>query len=319
MKILFSADWHIKLGQKNVPVPWATARYESFFEQIHKLTEDVDLHIIGGDIFDRVPTLNELELYFDFVSDINVETIIFDGNHEATKKNKTFFSSLEEVTQKLNALVTIVDESYEDSRGFSILPYCDLHKKDSIELLNPKLPVFTHVRGEIPPHVTPEVDLDRFAKFPVVYAGDLHSHSNTQRNIVYPGSPMTTSFHRSRVSTGVLVILLEEQDWYWEELQLPQLIRKTVSSEDEMVQEFYDHVIYELEGDLGDLSKVSNSNLLDKKIVKRSTEAALVLGGNMSIGEELVEYLTYILEIPEEKIPGVIGIYNDYSKETEME
>jgi hypothetical protein len=59
--------------------------------------------------------------------------------------------------------------------------------------------------------------------------------------------------------------------------------------------------------------------LLDKKIVKRSTEAALVLGNNLSIGEELVEYLTYILEIPEEKIPGVIGIYNDYSKETTME
>ena len=319
MKILFSADWHIKLGQKNVPVPWATARYESFFQNIHKLTEDVDLHIIGGDIFDRVPTLDELELYFDFVSDINVETIIFDGNHEATKKNKTFFSSLEEVTQKLNPKVSIVDESYEDPRGFSILPYCELHKKDSIEILNPNLPVFTHVRGEIPPHVTPEVDLERFAKFPAVYAGDLHSHSNTQRNIVYPGSPMTTSFHRNKVSTGVLVILLEEQDWYWEELKLPQLIRKTVSSEDEMVQEFYDHVIYELEGDLGDLSKVANSNLLDKKIVKRSTEATLVLGSNMSIGEELVEYLTYVLEIPEEKIPGVIGIYNDYSKETEME
>jgi DNA repair exonuclease SbcCD nuclease subunit len=319
MKILFSADWHIKLGQKNVPVNWAIARYNSFFEQIHSLEEDVDLHIIGGDIFDRVPTLDELELYFEFISKVSVETIIFDGNHEATKKNKTFFSSLVEVTQRLNPLVTIVDESYEDSRGFSILPYCDLHKKDSIEILNSNLPVFTHVRGEIPPHVTPEVDLERFARFPVVYAGDLHSHSNTQKNIVYPGSPMTTSFHRNRVSTGVIIALMEDNDWYWEELKLPQLIRKTVSSEDDMVQEFYDHVIYELEGDLGDLSKVSNSSLLDKKIVKRSTEAALVLGNNLSIGEELVEYLTYILEIPEEKIPGVIGIYNDYSKETTME
>ena len=319
MKILFSADWHIKLGQKNVPVPWAAARYESFFEQIHSLSENVDLHIIGGDIFDRVPTLDELELYFDFISNVNVETIIFDGNHEATKKNKTFFSSLDEVTKKLNPLVTIVDESYEDNRGFSILPYCDLHKKDSIEILNTRLPVFTHVRGEIPPHVTPEVDLGRFADFPVVFAGDLHSHSNTQENIVYPGSPMTTSFHRSKVSTGVIVVVLEDLDWYWEELALPQLIRKTVSSEKEMVQEFYDHVIYELEGDLGDLSKVSNSSLLDKKIVKRSSEATLLLGGNLSIGEELVEYLTYILEIPEDKLEGVVGVYNDYSKQVTVE
>jgi len=53
------------------------------------------------------------------------------------------------------------------------------------------------------PHVKPEVDLDRFEDFPVVFAGDLHAHSNTQRNIVYPGSPMTTSFHRKEVSDRV--------------------------------------------------------------------------------------------------------------------
>ena len=40
---------------------------------------------------------------------------------------------------------------------------------------------------------------------------------------MYPGSPMTTSFHRNKVSTGVLVILMDEDDWYWEELKLPQL------------------------------------------------------------------------------------------------
>ena len=26
--ILFTADWHIKLGQKNVPVAWACSRYQ---------------------------------------------------------------------------------------------------------------------------------------------------------------------------------------------------------------------------------------------------------------------------------------------------
>mgnify|MGYP003961992737 CR=1 FL=1 len=41
--ILFTADWHIKLGQKNVPMPWACARYEMFFEQVHDLEKDVDL------------------------------------------------------------------------------------------------------------------------------------------------------------------------------------------------------------------------------------------------------------------------------------
>ena len=39
-------------------------------------------------------------------------------------------------------------------------------------------------------------------------------------------------------------------------------------------------MIYELEGDIQDLSKVK-SDLLDKKAVKRSTEATLVLDKEM--------------------------------------
>ena len=248
MKILFSADWHIKLGQKNVPVNWARARYDSFFHQIYLLEDDADLHIIGGDIFDRVPTIEELELYFTFVKGCQIETLIYDGNHEATKKNKTFFTALKEVTHSLNDKVTIIDEAYEDERGFSILPYCDLHKKNSIEMLNK-----------------------------------------------------------------------EDWDWYWEKLELPQLIRKTVSNPNDMITGLYDHVIYELEGDLGDLAKVGSSDLLDKKVVKRSSEATLVLDKEFSVGEELVEYLTYVLEIAEDKIPEILGLYNDYAKNLEVE
>ena len=101
--ILFTADWHIKLGQKNVPLPWACSRYEMFFEQIEDAVKEhnITLHIIGGDLFDRVPSMDELTLYFDFVKNTNVETIIFDGNHEATKKNKTFFTNLKRVTKEL--------------------------------------------------------------------------------------------------------------------------------------------------------------------------------------------------------------------------
>ena len=65
-----------------------------FFDQISVLEKDVDLHIIGGDLFDRIPTMDELSLYFKFVKSVSVDTIIFDGNHEATRKNKTFFTNL---------------------------------------------------------------------------------------------------------------------------------------------------------------------------------------------------------------------------------
>ena len=315
--ILFTADWHIKLGQKNVPMAWACTRYKLFFEKIYELEKDVNLHIIGGDLFDRVPSMDELTLYFDLVKGVSVDTIIFDGNHEATRKNKTFFTNLKRVTEELNPKVKVITETFY-LHDWAILPYADLHKKGSIEDIDDVDYLFTHVRGEIPPHVTPEVDLERFDKFKIVFAGDLHAHENTQRNIVYPGSPMTTSFHRNVVKTGYLLID-DDWSWTWHEFDLPQLLRKTVSSTEEMVQTEWHHTIYEVEGDVSDLSGVKNSDLLDKKVIKRKTEATLILDKEMTIEEELAEYLSYILELEETKVKKIIGVFSDNSRKANME
>jgi DNA repair exonuclease SbcCD nuclease subunit len=317
--ILFTADWHIKLGQKNVPLPWACSRYEMFFEQIEDAVKEhnITLHIIGGDLFDRVPSMDELTLYFDFVKNTNVETIIFDGNHEATKKNKTFFTNLKRVTKELNPKVTVVTETFY-LHDWAILPYADLHRKNSIEDIDDVDYLFTHVRGEIPPHVTPEVDLERFDKFRTVFAGDLHAHENTQRNIVYPGSPMSTSFHRNKIKTGYLVID-DDWNWTWHEFNLPQLYRKTVTNPDEMIPTMFDHTIYEIEGDVTDLANIKNSELLDKKLLRKTSESTLALQKEMSIEEELVLYFTEVLNLDETKISKIIGVFNDYSKEVEVE
>jgi DNA repair exonuclease SbcCD nuclease subunit len=315
--ILFTADWHIKLGQKNVPIAWACTRYKLFFEKIYELEKDVNLHIIGGDLFDRVPSMDELTLYFDFVKGVTVNTIIFDGNHEATRKHKTFFTNLKRVTEELNPKVKVITETFY-LHDWAILPYADLHRKNSIEDIDDVDYLFTHVRGEIPPHVTPEVDLERFDKFKTVFAGDLHAHENTQRNIVYPGSPMTTSFHRNVVKTGYLLID-DDWSWTWHEFDLPQLLRKTVSSTEEMVQTEWHHTIYEVEGDVSDLSGVKNSDLLDKKVIKRKTEATLILDKEMTIEEELAEYLSYILELEEQKVKKIIGVFSDNSRKANME
>jgi hypothetical protein len=39
MKILFSADWHIKLGQKNVPADWQKNRFRQLFSSIAEVYE----------------------------------------------------------------------------------------------------------------------------------------------------------------------------------------------------------------------------------------------------------------------------------------
>ena len=322
--ILFTADWYIKLGQKNVPTAWACARYQMFYEQVQEAIDkhEVDLHIIGGDLFDRVPSMDELTLYFDFVSRQKVRTIIYDGNHEATKKNHTFFSNLIRATKDINPLVQVITETYYED-NWAILPYADLHKKKSIEMIDADY-LFTHVRGEIPPHVVPEVDLERFDKYKTVFAGDLHAHENTQRNIVYPGSPMTTSFHRNIVKTGYLVIdtnthhFDEDWCWTWHQFDLPQLIRKTVEDPNEMEQTDFHHTIYELTGDVQDLAKVKNSDLLDKKVVKREMEATLDLQADMTMSDELALYLKEIMALDETKIRNIMGVFNDYSSEIEM-
>ena len=311
MKILFSADWHIKLGQKSVPREWATNRYELLFKELYKLEKTVDLHVIGGDLFDRIPTLDELSLYFKYIKGVKIKTIIYPGNHEALRKTTTFFSNLKDVTHAINPLVTILDDYYK-LEDMDFIPY------NKLKIFDPKdfsgRTLFTHVRGEIPPHVTPEIDLNLLKRWELVIAGDLHSHANSQGNIVYPGSPVTTSFHRNPVDTGVLLFDSTTLNWSWLKLKLPQLIRQTVGHPDQMIETHYHHTIYELEGDVSELVKVDKDNkLLDKKLIKRYNDSALILTPEMTLEEELAEYLQYILGLNEKKVKEVLGVFHDYT------
>jgi len=311
--ILFTADWHINLRHKNVPVEWALNRYNMFFEQLHNLEQEVELHIIGGDVFDKVPTMEELDVYFRYVAEIKCKTLIYSGNHEATRKGQTFFSYLAEATNRVNPLAEVVTSIQEHDK-FYIVPYEFIHKKETWQSLDKSKVVFSHVRGDIEPHVKAEIDLKLLAEFPVVYLGDLHSHSNCQRNMVYPGSPMVTSFHRNRVTTGYITIDSDDLTiWKWSEFSLPQLIRRTVQDPSEMIATDYDYTIYELEGDVIDLSKIKDNELLDKKLVKRNTDTALILNKDMSMAEELSEYLQFIMELPDDKIKRVMTKFNDYA------
>ena len=302
MKVLFTADVHIKLGQKNVPNEWSVNRFNLFLEQFGVMQERADLVIIGGDIFDRVPTPDELGLYLDFVSSFTKPTIIYSGNHEAIKKDTTFLSFLKRGTKNLNPLVSIVDDFYSlPAFNVDIVPYNKLRTfVDEYSMLDFHEKILcTHVRGEIPPHVKPEINLDLLNRWEVVLAGDLHSYDNSQRNILYPGSPYTTSFHRDLVETGAILLDTETLKHEWIKFDLPQLLRKTIRAGDPMPATTFHHTIYEVEGDLLELAGVENTALLDKKISKRETDVALILDPTMSIRDELREYLLYIVQLDE--------------------
>lgn len=314
MNILFSADYHLKLNTKNIPDSWAINRYRLMFQELYNLEAQVDMHIIGGDIFDKLPSMQELELYFEFISKCSIKTIIYAGNHEALKKNTTFLSHLKEVTNRINPLVEIIDEFYTlDNIDF--IPYNKLKEYHPADIDFHGDILCTHVRGEIPPHVKPEVPLELFDRWKVVLAGDLHSYANCQRNILYPGSPITTSFHRNLVDTGVIIIDTTTLSHRFIRLEVPQLIRKTIKVGEPMLATEYHHTVYEVEGDMSDLHLVEESDLIDKKISKRNNDTALILDRDMTIEQELSEYLEYILQIPVDSIEKVLKEFKDNIKD----
>ena len=319
MQLLFTADIHIKLGQKNVPVEWARNRFQMFIDQFAEMQKQADIIILGGDIFDRLPTMDEVELYFDLVASMTKPTVIIPGNHEMLKKDTTFLSYLKRATNRLNKLVRIVDEIESTLLGgeIDIIPYnklkawaespqdYDFHGNICI----------SHFRAEIPPHVKPEVPLNLFDGWKVVLAGDLHSYENSQRNILYPGSPYTTSFHRHEVDTGAILLDTDTLAHVWLKFNLPQLIKKTVSAADAgnlQVSDFH-HTIYEVEGDLHQLSSLDDNELIGKKVTKRSNDTQLILDPQLSLAEEVREYLSYILELPEDTITQVLKEYYNHA------
>lgn len=307
MKVLFTADVHIKLGQKNVPADWSKNRYNLLWKEFERVQEHADLFVIGGDVFDKLPNMEELECYFDMIAHCNVPTIIYSGNHEAIRKDTTFMSNLKLVTNKMNKEVVVIDDYYSDY-GIQFVPYNKLKDFEKGQHPWPEGGniLCTHVRGEIPPHVKPEVDLALFEDWQVVLAGDLHSYENCQRNILYPGSPVTTSFHRDLVNTGIILLDTETLNHEWLKLEVPQLIRKTVGVHDPKLPTPYHHTIYQVEGDMQELGELEDSDLIDRKVIKRESDTALMLENDMSLQQEVGEYLRYILALPENTVEAVL-------------
>lgn len=289
MQALFIADVHIKLGQKNVPPSWQRNRFRLLANKINEVEKD--LTIIGGDLLDvATPSLEEVGLLYDFLSEIKGKKVLIPGNHELVNKTMDCYKYIERMLVDLD--VEII-RTFHTAYDIDFIPYNVIHSKNWPEPKS-RLAV-THVRGEIPPHVEPEIDLSKYSKYKLVLAGDLHAKSNSQLNIKYPGSPMTTSFHRNKSSgeNGGYLINTETLLHQFIDFDLPQLLRKSVTSESDMVKTEVDHTIYELEGSISELSKVGKSELLDKKIARNvSTPATLSMNG--SVSEELVEYLRVV-------------------------
>lgn len=283
--ILFIADIHIKLGQKNVPKDWQRNRFAQLSDEINKLNPSKV--IIGGDLLDVAnPSVEEVGLMYDFLNSIRAHKILIPGNHEMVDGKRDCYG---DIYNLLASTDTALINEFTTLEGIDYIPY---------NILKGKWPeqgariAVTHVRGEIPPHVKAEIGLEKFSRYDKVFTGDLHSYKNSQLNLLYPGSPMVTSFHRNRISgsNGVFLIDPHTFEHEWVELNLPQLIRTTVTDESQVIPTAPDHTIYVLEGNLDELKGVKKSDLVEKSVIK-NISAPPTLNMTGSITEELATYL----------------------------
>lgn len=247
MIVYATGDEHLYLRTRDVPSEWSLSRFESF---LYHEPFEYDIRVHMGDFFDTVPTIKELAVFLKYANSVKKPTYMIDGNHEATKKGSTFLTEVRHMIT--NKLFNIVDEYCSIPNFADFLPYRQLKEfaktPDKFEAKNKIL--FTHVRGEIPPHVQPEIDLSLFDKWNKVFAGDLHDVKLSQRNIFYPGSPLSTSRSRSipKATHGAFRIDTDtnEHTWYSFDDTFPHLLRidiKDVGKYDEN----YHNIVYEAE------------------------------------------------------------------------
>jgi len=191
-----------------------------------------------------------------------------------------------------NGRATIRDVS------FQFFPYGEV-QTDNLPTPVPGDILVTHIRGEVPPHITPEYDFSRLAPWGLCLLGDLHfNHRYNDTNCYYPGSPLNTTFDRDEMREyGVDIFDIVDSRNYTREfydLKLPKLIRRKIAVGEEMLSDSFHHVVYEVTGSLDQLAKMENSELLDKKMVEKPAEESTLDLKNKTIYEELEIYLKHI-------------------------
>lgn len=301
LKILSSADWHILLRKKKVPYEWQENRFKLMFQKLRELEYSCDIHIIAGDIFDKKPEPDEICLFLSYINTVTIPTYIIPGNHEATKKGESFFEYFNQdnaITNKNVHIFTKNGRTEIYNQGIQFFPYGEM-QIGNIPKYIPGDILVTHIRGEVPPHVTAEFDFEQIRQWPLTLLGDLHfRHKYKDYNIYYPGSPLNTHFDRdSKRKYGVDIFTLIDSSNYtieFVDLELPKLIRKTVSKQSDILPHSYDHIIYEITGSIDEVSKIENSELIDKRIAIQPSEDSKLDLRNKSLVEELEEYLNYI-------------------------
>lgn len=313
MKILSVADIHINLHKKKVPYDWQYNRFAMLFNRLLELEKEVDVVVIAGDIFDKKPETDEICLFLSYANQVTKPTLALDGNHEASSKGKTFLEHFTRDNAINNPKFMLYTENSRvtiQGQAFQMFPYNEMKKNNIPTYVDGDILV-THIRGEVPPHITAEFDFEKIRPWPLTLLGDLHHrHKYKDFNVYYPGSPLNTSFDRSEDRNyGVDLITLNTSSDYRVEfidLKLPKLIRRTVKAGESLTPHDYHHVVYEITGSIDVLSKVANHELLDKKIAEKPSNKVTISLEGKTKQQKIRAYLEY------EKVQNIEGVMRTY-------
>ncbi len=231
IKILSSADWHVNLHRKKIPRQWQMSRFQLLFNKLLELETQCDVHVIAGDLFDKEPDPDEICLVLAYLNSVQKPTIVVPGNHEATSRGRTFWEHFKLENTIKNPLVHIFTENGRielAGQGFCAFPYGSVQTDKLPDYVDGDVLV-THIRGEVPPHITAEYDFEKLRPWKLVLLGDLHfRHRYKDYTVYYPGSPLNTTFDRDdKREYGVDIITMRSIDDYsvdFVNLKLPNQI-----------------------------------------------------------------------------------------------
>lgn len=271
------------------------------FDKFLDLEKRCDVHVIAGDLFDKEPDTDEICLVLSYLNAVQIPTLIIPGNHEATTRGRTFWEHFKLENTITNPNVHIYTENANEvhaGQRFCFFPYGSVQTNKLPDYYEDAILV-THIRGEVPPHITAEYDFEKIRPWKLTLLGDLHfRHRYRDFNVYYPGSPLNTTFDRDDSREyGVDIIELESIDNYnvrFHNLDLPKLIRRTVSVGTLMKADPFHHVIYEVTGSIDELAKVEKSELLDKKMVDKPAGDSVLDLKDKTVIEELAIWLDHV-------------------------
>jgi len=226
MIIDFITDIHFSLAKNP---EWETSRFLQLFKHLQQT--DSEIIILGGDIFNKKPSIQELKVFYEALASTNKRTIIIDGNHEAITLDSYVYDFIPKVNFEYakNEVLSFFDDTVHlhlvGHSGIGNLPTKPLAGKNYL---------FSHLRCNIPPHIQEEVPVETIASaYDFVYLGDIHSACySPYENVIYSGQPYTTKFVRKETNGHLQLTLTPEGITHEHiELDLPCKIKYTTHTD----------------------------------------------------------------------------------------